>query len=200
MGNQSSYKKNPILIILSIIVVILFLVIFFQYRQIDKLRKEMGQTISAEKIDSTISVKENLSESNIKVEAPKNKKQEDADLLIQLNEDLKRTIDDLEDENFELKLFKKELDQINNNENYDTYKKELKKYIEENINNLITLQANQGSTWVVTSIYFINPFELTVYLEDGHESMQSSLLVTLQGNKIKIMEKKSIKYNEFRSG
>ena len=69
------------------------------------------------------------------------------------------------------------------------YKKELSKYIEENINSLISHQPNQGATWVVTEIKFINPFELIICCEDGHDSREINFVVILQGNKLKIMEK-----------
>ncbi|MBN1904718.1 MAG: hypothetical protein JW927_06440 [Deltaproteobacteria bacterium] len=112
-------------------------------------------------------------------------KQEAEKLLIQANEE----VNNLKDENFKLKLIKKELDQINTNENYYLYKKELSKYIEENINEIINDQQNQGATWVVTGIKFINPFEVHIYCEDGHDTMEANLVVFLEGNKIKIMEK-----------
>lgn len=122
---------------------------------------------------------------NTEVALLKKQKQEVENLLIQANESLNK----LKDENFELKLFKEESDQLNNNENYDLYKKELSKYIEENINDFISNQTNHGATWVVTGIKFINPFEVNISCEDGHDIIAAKLVVILQGNKLKIMEK-----------
>ena len=117
----------------------------------------------------------------------KNQKQEAENLLIRINEDLNK----LKDENFELRMSKEQLDKINNSENYHLYKKELQKYIEENINDLIGTKPASGGLWIVTQTKFINPFEIIIYYEDGHESMESKAAVTLQGNKIKIIGRKN---------
>lgn len=168
--------EKTITIIISLILIFLLIYSYKLKRNNENIKKEIAV------LESQINNNDNV---NTELTVLKNKKQEMAMLLIRSNEDLNK----LRDENFELKLFKKELDQINNNENYSQYKNELKKYINKNINDLISIKPTQGGSWIVTKIIFINPFELIVYCEDGHESMESNLGITLLGNKIKIMEK-----------
>lgn len=159
LGQEMKVLKKTIIVLISLILIFLLIYCFNLKRRNEDIKNEIAVL--------------------------KNQKQEVTKLLIHLNEDL----DKLKDENFELELFKKELEKINKSENYDLYKNELKKYVEKNINDLVKHQPTQGGTWVLTKINFINPFELIIYYEDGHELMESKLIVTLVGNKIKITEK-----------